>query len=133
MVSVKDQTSTSTISSHFWSLTDMKHYQTILPSATKLGQGYIFTDVCDSVHRGGAWSGGVPGQVGTWSGGCLVQGVPGGDPLGRLLLWTVCILLECILVREGLKISFDGSYVKIGNELAESDATPNITSLVLLI
>ena len=24
-----------------------------LPSATKLGQGYVFTHVCDSVHRGG--------------------------------------------------------------------------------
>ena len=24
-----------------------------LPPATKLGQGYIFTGVCDSVHRGG--------------------------------------------------------------------------------
>ena len=30
-----------------------------LPPATKLGQGYIFTGVCDSVHRGGE----VPGQV----------------------------------------------------------------------
>ena len=25
---------------------------TFLPSATKFGQGYIFTGVCDSVHRG---------------------------------------------------------------------------------
>ena len=25
----------------------------LLPSATKLGQGYVFTGVCDSVHRGG--------------------------------------------------------------------------------
>ena len=29
-----------------------------LPPATKLGQGYVFTGVCDSVHRGG-----VPDQV----------------------------------------------------------------------
>ena len=29
-----------------------------LPPATKLGQGYAFTGVCDSVHRGG-----VPDQV----------------------------------------------------------------------
>ena len=38
---------------------------------TKLGQGYVFTRVCDSVHKGGwgAWSGGLPGR-GTWSGGC---------------------------------------------------------------
>ena len=34
------------------------------------------------------------------SGGCfLLGGVPGGDPPGRLLLWTIRILLECILVR----------------------------------
>ena len=25
---------------------------TLLPPATKLGQGYVFTGVCDSVHRG---------------------------------------------------------------------------------
>ena len=31
---------------------------TLLPPATKLGQGYVFTGVCDSVH-----SGGVPDQV----------------------------------------------------------------------
>ena len=31
-----------------------------LPPATKLGQGYIFTGVCDSVHRRG---GTPPGQV----------------------------------------------------------------------
>ena len=30
----------------------------LLPPATKLAQGYIFTGICDSVHRGG-----VPGQV----------------------------------------------------------------------
>ena len=32
--------------------------QLFLPPATKLGQGYVFTGVCDSVHRGG-----VPDQV----------------------------------------------------------------------
>ena len=31
-------------------------YNLLLPPATKLGQGYIFTGVCDSVHGGGgAW------------------------------------------------------------------------------
>ena len=29
-----------------------------LPPATKLGQGYVFTGICDSVHGGG-----VPDQV----------------------------------------------------------------------
>ena len=83
----------------------------ILPPATKLGQGYIFTGVCDSVNRGSVWSWGVSGP-----GGCLVlggvsapgevcswgvwyrEGVPGGNPPGWLLLWAVRILLECILV-----------------------------------
>ena len=68
----------------------------ILPPATKLGQGYIFTGVCDSVHRGvsasvyagipglggllqggllpgGTWSGGVC-SGGAWSRGCLLGG-----------------------------------------------------------
>ena len=46
----------------------------LLPAATKLGQGNVFTGVCDSVQRGGVpglvpgggvylvWSGGVPGR-----------------------------------------------------------------------
>ena len=37
-----------------------------LPPATKFGQGYIFTGVCDSVNRGG----------------CFLRGGPGGDPPG---------------------------------------------------
>ena len=37
----------------------------LLPPATKLGQGYIFTGVCDSVHRGGlVWGGLLRG--GSW-------------------------------------------------------------------
>ena len=53
-----------------------------LPAATKLGQGNIFTPVCDSVNRGGTWSGsegGVPGLV------------PGGVPglvTGGYLVWS---------------------------------------------
>ena len=35
--------------------------QILLPPAMKFGQGYIFTGMCDSVHRGGVWSG--PGGV----------------------------------------------------------------------
>ena len=104
----------------------------LLPPATKLGQGYIFTGVCDSVHGGvpapggvcswgclvwgGACFQGVPAPGGTCSwgmglirgvpgpegvpgpGGAWSWGVPGGDPPpGRLLLWAVRILLECIL------------------------------------
>ena len=91
----------------------------LLPPVTKLGQGYIFTGMCDSVHGGGvAWSGGclawgcmVLGGVCLVPGGCLVWGsawswgvVPGLEgglvetPPRWLLLWVVCILLECILV-----------------------------------
>ena len=92
-------------------------------------EGYVFTRVCHSVHRGeGAcsrggrcsWSKGCVSALGgsAWTkGGCLVWGgawSPGGLLLGgwypsmhwgrppwerRLLLWTVRILLECILVK----------------------------------
>ena len=63
----------------------------LLPPATKLGQGYIFTGVCDSVHRGVLPLGGR----GTLPpGGCLVE----TPHPGRLLLRAVRILLECILV-----------------------------------
>ena len=34
-------------------LTPQNCYITLLLPATKLGQGYVFTGVCDSVHRGG--------------------------------------------------------------------------------
>ena len=66
----------------------------LLPAATKLGQGNVFTGVCHSVNGGGS----APG-------GCLVPGgmVPGGGawwrpPRGRPLLRAVRILLECIFV-----------------------------------
>ena len=61
--------------------------QAFLPPATKLGQGNVFTGICDSVNRGG----GVPGPGGS---------APGGEPSpsGRPLLRVVRILLECILV-----------------------------------
>ena len=32
----------------------------LLPPATKLGQGYVFTRVCDSVHMGVSLAGGLP-------------------------------------------------------------------------
>ena len=61
---------------------------------TKLREGYVFTGVCDSVHRWG-W---VPGPRGclirggcawfwggmwVWSGGCLVETLPDGYCCGR--------------------------------------------------
>ena len=48
--------------------------------------------------------GGVPGPGAPGPGGCLVLGVPGGDPPRRLLLQAVCILLECILVYQSVHI-----------------------------
>ena len=45
--------------------------QEYLPPATKLGQGYVFTRVCDSVH------GGVSASVHAG------MHPPGGHPLGR--------------------------------------------------
>ena len=47
----------------------------LLPPATKLGQGYIFTGVCDSVHGGGL----VPGR---WVPGPGVPGPEGVHGLG---------------------------------------------------
>ena len=50
----------------------------LLPPATKLGQGNIFTGVCDFVNGGVCLvPGGVPGPGGSGPGG-----VPGGDPPG---------------------------------------------------
>ena len=92
----------------------------------------MFTGVCLSTG-GGTYSRGVPGPRvwGAWSGGCLVLGValsqgvwslggsgPGGclvpgstwwRPPGRLLLWAVCILLECIL---DFKLKLQNIFVK---------------------
>ena len=39
------------------------HSTTFLPPSTKLGQGYVFTGVCDSVHRGSTWPGTPRDQV----------------------------------------------------------------------
>ena len=68
----------------------MKYYiqyiSVLLPPATKLGQGYIFTGVCDSVNRGVSAPGGCLLSGG--DGVCSREGVPA----------PVRILLECILV-----------------------------------
>ena len=99
-----------------------------LPPAMKLGQGYVFTRVCDSVHMGGGipacLAGGIPaclaglqahthgGAWGVWWGGGVSRSIPGwvssptpgGIPTCTeadprwLLPWVVCILPECILV-----------------------------------
>ena len=56
---------------------------TLLPAATKLGQGNVFTGVCDSVHRGGSLAGRrPPGRENPTPPG---QGEPPwqGDPPGQ--------------------------------------------------
>ena len=72
-----------------------------LPPATKLGQCYIFTGVCDSVHRGWAcmargehvWWGGMHGRRACMAGG---HAWPGGMWRGCAWLggcaWGVCML-----------------------------------------
>ena len=64
-----------------------------LPPANEVWGKVIFSQACvkNSVHRGDAWSRGVPGPGDV----CLV---PGGGGGGRLLVRAVRILLECILV-----------------------------------
>ena len=55
----------------------------ILPPATKLGQGYILTGVCDSVPMGGVPAPGrlcAGGRGSTPMGGGLLWGGAGGDP-----------------------------------------------------
>ena len=55
----------------------------LLPPATKLGQGYIFTGVCDSVHKGG-----VPGR---YPPGRHPPGTsPGETPPRQVPLWQTC-------------------------------------------
>ena len=63
----------------------------------KLWEGYIFTAVCDSVHRGVVSQHSLQVSRPTpWPGGglCTEADLPGR----RLLLWAVLVLLECILV-----------------------------------
>ena len=65
-----------------YQLCSCKRNGLLLPPATKLGQGNVFTSVCDSVHRGGgvhgrrghAWPGGVHDERGhAWQRGCAWQ------------------------------------------------------------
>ena len=90
-------------------------HRKLLPPATKLQQGNVFTSVCDSVHRGvsiqeGSLSEGVSVQGVSVQGGPCPRGVSvqrggvcpsGGSLSGRSpygYVRAVRILLECILV-----------------------------------
>ena len=52
----------------------------LLPPATKLGQGYIFTGVCDSVHRVGWGGGGISACIAGGIPACLGAGLRGWYP-----------------------------------------------------
>ena len=54
-----------------------------LPPATKLGQGYIFTGVCDSVHRGRSGHGESPILGGSLQFRGGVSPIFGGSPIFR--------------------------------------------------
>ena len=79
-------TKTWSLTIHNCNLSRTLGSNSLLPPAMKLGQGYIFTGICDSVHRGE----------------CLVWGLPGlGGPVcsGRCLVWGVCLVLGGLLLR----------------------------------
>ena len=88
-----------------------------LPPATKLGQGYVFTRVCDSVHRGSAsvHAGTPPTWEQTPQGADTAPPPERTSPPGQYMLGdmgnkrAVRILLECIvgciLVKIGSRIS----------------------------
>ena len=86
----------------------------LLPPATKLGQGYLFTGVCDSVHRGGGGSASVhagitppdqtpprarhpPNQTPSRSDTPREQICPSAEHADTVSARAVRILLECNL------------------------------------
>ena len=107
--------------SHFSGLIKFPDFSSIFTARKRsLRQGNIFTGVCQEFcSQGGAysWGEGVPGPRGMpdprampgprgvpghkgvpGPGGCLVTRGCLENPPAWLLLWAVCILLECILV-----------------------------------
>ena len=80
----------------------------LLPPATKLGQGSIFTGVCDSVHGGCLVSGGVPGlrggclvPGGFWSGGAWWRPPPDGYCCGRYASCWNAVLFGQFFLKTG--------------------------------
>ena len=78
---------------------------TLLPSAMKLGQGNVFTSVCDSVHSGGCtWQTTPPGTRYTPPGPDQVPPRPGTPPPGTRYppyasYWNAFLLLSKILLK----------------------------------
>ena len=84
----------------------------LLPPATKLGQGYIFTGVCYSVNRGVDCSQGVPGCGGVSGPGVSAPGGAWWKPPRRPLLRAVRILLEYIHVSSQNNLKANRCYNK---------------------
>ena len=85
-------------STDFFCTSKFHFFTLLLPPAKKFWQGYIFTGVCDSVHRGGSGPGGSP----IFRGSPIFQGVSptfwgvsyfsGGSPIfrgGSPIFWGV--------------------------------------------
>ena len=78
---------------------DCNRFVIFLPAATKLGQGNIFTPVCDSVNRwGGVWSGpgggwSARGGRGWWSAWGGLQ-FSGGRGLIQIFLIQIFFLIQ---------------------------------------
>ena len=68
-----------------------------LPPANEVWGKVICLQVCVCPQEGGRGVSGPGGCLFPWGSG--PGGVPGGEPLGRLLLRAVRILLKCILVQ----------------------------------
>ena len=101
----------------------------LLPPATKLGKGDVFTRVCDSVHRGGlphCMLGHTHPHPPRTRGGHLPPSGPGTTPLrdqrhpiAQCMLGdtgskrAVHILLECILVRSNSTEEHNISYTRL--------------------
>ena len=91
----------------------------ILPLANEVCEGYVFTPVCHSVHRGGVsgWGcvslggmhgGGVGGRGVCGGGRAWLGGVWGGRPAWHTVNErAVRILLECILVYRKLTVVWE--------------------------
>ena len=69
-------------------------HRKLLPPATKLRQGNVFTSVCDSVHRGGLYPGGVSVRGGVCPGGGLC-------PRGPLSKGGLCPERGCLSIGGG--------------------------------
>ena len=60
----------------FQTLKGALYHSILLPPAKKVCEGYVFTRVCHSVHRGGCFHGGVPARGVPVPGGSAPRGVP---------------------------------------------------------